>query len=87
MEIFSLYPLLIVRPCRWHRQFVLFGFNRELSAVQFKINAIYGFVPYSIYSRKKQMPVHKGPLFISMWKPLYTQIPAYLCPEELIKDF
>ena len=55
-----------LRHCRCHRQFALFGFNRETSVVQSEINAIYRFVPSSIYSRKKQMPVFKGQLFISI---------------------
>jgi hypothetical protein len=36
------------------------------SAVKFETNAIAGFVPSSIYSRKKQMLVFKGQLFISI---------------------
>jgi hypothetical protein len=46
--------------------FAFFGFNRETRSVQFETNAIYGFVPSSIYSRKKQMPVFKGELFIAI---------------------
>jgi hypothetical protein len=57
------------------------------SAVQFETNAIYRFVPSSIYSRKKQMPAFKGQLFISIRRTLYTQIPAYLVPDVLFNDF
>jgi hypothetical protein len=46
--------------------FALFGFNREASIVQFETNSIHQFVPSSIYSRKKQIPVCKGQLFISI---------------------
>jgi hypothetical protein len=64
-----------------------FGFNRETSIVQFETNAIYGFVPSSIYSRKKQMPVFKGQLFILLRKIPYAKFPAYLVPDVLFKDF
>jgi chromosome condensin MukBEF complex kleisin-like MukF subunit len=38
----------------------------RISAVQFETNAIYRFVPFAIYSRKKQMPFLKEQLFISI---------------------
>jgi len=61
---FSSIEKLFARRC--HRQFALFGFNQVTSVVQFETNSIYEFVPSSIYSRKKQMPVFKGQLFISI---------------------
>jgi hypothetical protein len=61
-----LHLFAVLFTCRCHRQFALFGFNRETSAVLFETNAIYGFVLSSIYSLKKQMPVFKGQLFISI---------------------
>jgi hypothetical protein len=57
------------------------------SAVQFETNPIHGFAPYFIYSRKKQMPVFKGQLFISVSKTLYKQIPANLVPDILFNNF
>jgi hypothetical protein len=47
-------------------QSVLFGFKRETSVVQPKIDALYVFVPSAIYSRKKQMPVFKRQLLVSI---------------------
>jgi len=58
--------LQYLRISRCHQQSALFGFNREASVVQFETNAINGFVPSFIYSRKKQMPVFKALLFISI---------------------
>ena len=40
--------------------------TERTSAVQFATNAIFGFVPSSISSRKKQIQVFKGQVFVSI---------------------
>lgn len=90
--IYSVKKYMVKINCfRWRRYAVIFSFNLAqhwgTRLAQIETNAITGFVPQSIHLQKKQTRVFSLMLFISIWKTLCTQIPAYLVPNVLLKGF